>query len=76
MRSVAETSSHAIWECWKPGCTALLTDASLTFQLNASGKIALDASSKPAVMLTPENCCMAEIMSQYQFKWLSRILRT
>ena len=31
-----ETSSRATWESWKPGCTKLLTDASLTFRLDAT----------------------------------------
>ena len=59
-----ETSSRAIWECWKPGCTALLTDTSLTFRLDAHGKIELDGNGKPTVVLTPENRRTAEVMSQ------------
>ena len=44
----------------------MLTDASLTFRLDASGNIELDASGKPTVMLTPEleNRRTAEVMSQ------------
>ena len=47
----------------EPGCTKLLTDASLTFQLDASGKIELDENGKPTVVLTPENRETAEVMS-------------
>ena len=47
----------------KPGCTKLLTDASLTFRLDANGRIALDGNGKPTVVLTPEHRHTAEIMS-------------
>ena len=59
-----EASSHSIWEFWKPDCTALLTDASLTFCLNTNRNIELDANGLPTVMLTPENRRTAGTMSQ------------
>ena len=59
-----EASSRSIWECWKPGCTALLTDASLTFRLDANRNIELDVNGLPTVVLTPENRRTAETISQ------------
>ena len=48
-----ESAARTTWEAWRAGCTKLLSDASLTFKLDANGKIELDENGKPTVVLIP-----------------------